>query len=86
MWTVELAIHRFSLPHERGYTFSNPFEIAPQESRDIGWEGDMVIGTTQVKGIKLEGGLSFFFAHEAFARLREFDPGYYAYSQMTVDF
>ena len=86
MWAVELAIHRFVLPHRREY-FMWGFIPGPiRISREIGWEGDMIIGTTQVKGVKLEGGLSFFFAHESFTMLRDFDPGYYLYSQMTVDF
>lgn len=85
-WSVGLVGHRFVRPYKQFYFMFDYIPGPMRISNEIGWEVDFIVTTTSVKGIHLQGGLSAFFAHESFVWLRDFDPGYYAYSQMTVDF
>jgi hypothetical protein len=85
-WQFDLVGHRFVLPYDWWYWMRDVFQSPLKHSDELGWELDFVVSTTAVKGLHLQGGLSAYFASELHAGLRDYDPGYYAYTQMTVDF
>ncbi|MDF1545496.1 MAG: alginate export family protein [bacterium] len=83
-WTFLADLHLFSSAQD--YVADDPATAAIETSKDIGMEIDLTVKTTRVKGILLQGGVSYFSAKDDYAGMTDSDPGVWSYTMATVNF
>ncbi|MFQ6007346.1 MAG: alginate export family protein, partial [Candidatus Zixiibacteriota bacterium] len=79
-WTVSGDLHYFMTAED----YLSPIDTST--TTDVGLEFDLTVTTTRVAGVKLDAGASIFLPQEAFAGVKDPDPGFWAWSMATVNF
>jgi hypothetical protein len=88
-WTVLADLHYFSTAQN----YPDITESDTTATSNLGFELDLTVVTSSVKGVDLRSGFSVFLPDEAFVRMRlndpainEADPTFWGYLQATVNF
>jgi hypothetical protein len=82
-WTVKGDLHFFQTAEK----YIDPMDtLGLTTTSDVGIEFDLTVSTTRVAGINLEAGASLFLPKEAFAGMKDPDPGFWVWSMATLNF
>jgi hypothetical protein len=79
-WTVKGDLHYFMTAED----YTSPIDASA--TSDVGIEFDLVVSTTRVAGVNLDAGASVFLPKEAFAGMKDPDPGLWMWTMATVNF
>ena len=79
-WTVRGDLHYFTTAEN----YISPIDTST--TTDVGIEFDLTVSTSRVAGVNLDAGASIFLPKEAFAGMRDPDPGFWLWSMATVNF
>jgi len=79
-WTVRGDLHYFMTAED----YISPIDTSA--TTDVGIEFDLTVSTTRVAGVNLDVGASIFLPEEAFAGMKDPDPGFWVWSMATLNF
>jgi hypothetical protein len=82
-WTIKGDLHYFQSAEK----YIDPMDtLGLTATSDVGIEFDLTVSTTRVAGVNLVAGASVFLPEEAFADMKDPDPGFWVWSMATLNF
>ena len=82
-WTVRGDLHYFQTAEK----YIDPMDtLGLTTTSDVGIEFDLTVSTTRVAGVNLDAGVSIFLPEDAFAGMKNPDPGFWVWSMATLNF